>query len=468
MSLIATITDTGIDVPTLDDCLAYLQDQYRSIYGSDVNLDPDTKDGQWLGVLAKGFSDANQALAAVFLSFSPSFAQGANFSSLVKINGLRRLIATNSQQNMDIAGTVGTTITNGAVSDANKQQWNLPASVTIPPGGTITVTATAASAGDITAVGPLTIATPTRGWSTVALNGDTAVGKPVETDAALRRRQQVSTGLPATTPLAAIVSNVSNVTGVTRVKPYENDTNAADANGIPSKNICLVVEGGDALAIATAIFQKKAPGVPTFGTTSEIVVDSLGMNHTINFFNLDIQTIKMLVNLTGLSGYVSTTGDKIIASLVQWINGLGIGSPSYHSRLYGPANLMGDAATEATGLSQTVLDGLSNTFNLTSIYQSLPNMTVTGGPFAAGTNVFDIADASNIAVGDKIGVPMDNGVILYTTVTALAGTAVTMADNIPATRQINTGAQVYVSGDLSVAFNAAAGAATADIILTAS
>lgn len=467
-TLVAYIDDTGLVVPDLAACQAYWQGVLKSVYGSDINIDPDSQDGQFANIIAQGYSDLFQLAAAIFQAFSPSYAQGAHLASLVKINGLRKLIATNSQQNVDIGGTVGTAITNGSVTDANNQQWNLPASVVIPPGGTITVTATAAQQGAVTAVGPLQIATPTRGWATATLNGDTVVGQPVETDAALRRRQSVSTALPAQTPLAAIAANVANVTGVVRLKPYENATDAADANGIPAHNISFVVEGGDALGVATAIFDKKAPGIPTYGTTTENVVDSLGMSHTINFFNLDTKTLKILVNLTGLQSYVSTTGDKIAASLVQWINSLGIGDPSYISRLYSPANLMGDSATEATGLSQSVLDGLSATFNITSIYQSMPDMISTGGPYAAGTTVFTVSNGANFASGDKVGVVLDNGTILYTALTGVAGTSLTMADPVPAGRQILTGAQVYVVGDVDVAFNAAVISSTADITVTAS
>lgn len=468
MSLTPQITDAGLLVPDYNECLAYWQDVMRSIYGSDINLDPDSQDNQFLAALAQGYSDLYQLAAAVFRSFSPTYAQGSNLSSLVKINGLRRLIATNSQQNVNIGGTVGTTIANGVVSDANSVQWNLPASVVIPNTGTITVTAVCAEKGSITAVGPLTIATPTRGWSSAALTGDTVLGQPVEKDSTLRRRQSVSTALPAQTPLAAITANVANVNGVIRLKPYENDTSAADANGVPAHTICMVVEGGDAQAIAQAIFDKKAPGVGTYGTTTETVIDSVGVPHTIDFFNLDVKTLSMLVNVSALTGYVSTTGDSIVASLVQFLNGLAIGESSYLSRLFSPANLTGDAATEATGLDQLVLDTLSSTYNISSLYQALDDMTVTGGPYAAGATDINVTNGTNFHIGDKVGVTMDNTLIHYTTLSNVVGTTLTLAAGIPVGRTVNNGALVYVSGDVSVGFNQAAGSATANITLTAS
>jgi hypothetical protein len=43
---------------------------------------------------------------------------------------------------------------------------------------------------------------------------------------------------------------VAAVLGVTRLAAYENDTNSTDGNGIPAHALSLVVDGGDALAIA--------------------------------------------------------------------------------------------------------------------------------------------------------------------------------------------------------------------------
>ena len=94
-TLAAQITSTGILVPDYADVLAQYINATQSIYGSDIVLTPNTQDGQFLGVVAQGQSDANQLAAAAYNSFSPTYAQGAALSSLVKINGIRRNVATN-------------------------------------------------------------------------------------------------------------------------------------------------------------------------------------------------------------------------------------------------------------------------------------------------------------------------------------------------------------------------------------
>lgn len=55
-ALIATITDKGVLAPTYSEVLAELQKKFRAIYGQDINLDNDTADGQWLGIVASALT----------------------------------------------------------------------------------------------------------------------------------------------------------------------------------------------------------------------------------------------------------------------------------------------------------------------------------------------------------------------------------------------------------------------------
>jgi len=47
----ATIDATGISAPSYEDILEYLRAQYQGIYGADVYLGNDSKDGQFLGIM---------------------------------------------------------------------------------------------------------------------------------------------------------------------------------------------------------------------------------------------------------------------------------------------------------------------------------------------------------------------------------------------------------------------------------
>ncbi|WP_057380695.1 baseplate J/gp47 family protein [Pseudomonas aeruginosa] len=359
------IDANGISAPSYAEVLDYLQQQYRSIYGADVYLGNDSQDGQFLGVLALAISDANAATIAAYNSFSPLTAQGNGLSSVVKINGIARAVATNSQVDLKIVGQAGTVIIQGIARDVSGLNWALPATVTIPPAGEITVTATCTEMCAISAgIGQVNvIATPTRGWQSVTNLSAADPGAPVETDSALRQRQQVSVALPSRTVLEGTTGAVANISGVTRLATYENDTNATDANGIPAHSISLVVEGGDAAAIAQAIADKKGPGAGTYGDTAETVLDVYGRPIIIRFFRPTDVTISASIGLRALSGYNSSIGASIQQAVSDYINSVRIGGGESKSVEWC------DAITAANSVSG------SNTFKITSLTISRPSGT---------------------------------------------------------------------------------------------
>jgi uncharacterized phage protein gp47/JayE len=322
-----TISATGISAPTFADVLAYLQAQYRSIFGADIYLGNDSQDGQFIGIIAAAINDSNAAAVACYNAFSPATAQGNNLSSAVKTNGISRLVASYSTVDLTIVGVAGTTINNGIVSDANSNSWLLPASVVIPLSGSITVTATCSAAGSIAAaVGTVTkISTPVYGWQSVTNAAAASQGAPVESDAALRVRQGQSVAIPSLTILEGIAGAVESLAGVSQVRAYENDTNATDSNGIPEHSIVVVVLGGDSTSIANAISAKKTPGAYTHGTTSATVTDNIGIAHVIRFFRPTDAPVSVAITIKALSGYSTAVGDQIKQSIADYINSTAIG-----------------------------------------------------------------------------------------------------------------------------------------------
>lgn len=385
------ITPTGPVAPDFATIVSTLTAGYQAIYGNDIYVDPDSQDGQQINIFAAAINDANNAGIAAYLSFSPTYAVGAGLSSVVKINGLQREVPTNSTAVVSIVGQVGTVITNGIIGDSLGlgTQWTLPTPLTIPISGTLTETATCTTAGSVAAAADslTVIVTPTPGWQSVNNPAEAAAGAPVEPDATLRQRQSVSTGKSALTPLSALYGTLANLTGVTNLLIYENDTASTDANGIPRNSICVVIEGGDVVEIAQAIEAKKAPGTGTYGTTSQAVTDPRGLSITINFDVLAYKQIYVSIALTALAGYTATVGTYVTAALVEAINNLRIGSEVYYNRLWSPANLSGSdavaAVTALTGIAttQAQLDLLSATYDIAS----LSIASYFGGGTSSGT-----------------------------------------------------------------------------------
>ncbi len=345
LGLAATVTASGISAPDYQTILNTLTGYFQQIYGDDVYLESDSKDGQMLAIYALGIHDANNMAIAVYNSFSPATAQGRGLASNVKINGIAVTPASRSTADVRIVGQVGTLITNGTVRDSNGITWSLPASVVIGIDGAVTVTATCqidgavvAPAGSITEIG-----TPTRGWQSVTNPAAATAGRKVETDAELRQRQSKSVAIPSLTVLDGIMGAVATLDGVERYRGYENDTSVEDANGLPPHSISLVVAGGDAAAIAKTIATKKTPGGGTYGTTTISVTDKYGIVHPISFFRPTSVDIFARVEIKALQGYTSAVGEEIRTAVAAYINEIEIGDPVYLTRLFLPANLNGSA-----------------------------------------------------------------------------------------------------------------------------
>jgi uncharacterized phage protein gp47/JayE len=385
MTLSAQITAAGIVTKPFSQVLSELQDLYRGIYGDDIYIAPDSQDGQFLALLATAISDCNDAAANTFNSFSPSYSQGAQLASLVKLNSLTKQTATKSTATGTITGQAGVTITGGVVKDVSGNAWDVP-TTTIPGGGSITVTVTAQQPGAITAPsGSINkISTIVPGWQSFVSTGDAAPGAPVELDAALRRRQSVSTQANANGPLDALYAALSNLPGVQRVATYQNDTSAADANGIAAKSICVVIQGGTAADIARTIAQKKPPACGTYGTTNQNYTDARGTTSTLHYYVLTLSTINVHISATVTSAYASTTTPRIQQAVADFINSRNIGQTVEYGRLWSPAYLNGDP--------------LGKTYKITAMTMAIGAGSQATADLAIAFNAAAFADPSNVTL----------------------------------------------------------------------
>ncbi|EKZ9351413.1 baseplate J/gp47 family protein [Salmonella enterica] len=341
LGLSATVTAEGISAPDYQTILDTLTSYFQQIYGSDAYLEPDSKDGQMVALVALAIHDANNTAISVYNCFSPATGYGAALTSNVKINGIARKGATNSTVDLLLTGTAGTTITNGTVKDTNNVIWRLPASVVIGVDGTVTVTAICSNSGAVAALAGTitTINTPTRGWTSVTNPAAATVGAPAETDAELRIRQGQSVAILSITPFEGVDGAIANIAGVTRRKLYENDTGKTDGNGLPPHSISAIVDGGDVTEIARAIRGNKGQGVRTWGKTSVTVPDKYGNPHIISFSRPTDVPVYGKITLTVFAGYTSQIGVQIQQAVADYINRLMIGNQVLLSRIYSPANL---------------------------------------------------------------------------------------------------------------------------------
>ena len=341
----------GFTRKRLDEILSDKNTAVQSVLGSNLNLSPESPDGQINGVYSE--SDANlwELAEACYNAFAPAKATGNTLSDLVKINGITREPAVASTVSLTISGTPSTNIPIGSLVSTSdgSTAFSTDVAAIIGGGGTVVVQATATLTGPLEAsAGTVTVIdSPITGWLSVTNIADAVIGQNEETDAELRIRRELSVSKPAKAIVETILAEILEVDGVVEAFVFENDSSLVDPEtGTPANQFQSVVLGGDDTNIAEAIFNEKPVGIASFGTTTVAVTDSQGFNHDINFTRPTQITIYIIVNLTINSNYPSEGDDNIKQSIVDYADGLlvsgrgfGVGDNIIHSELYTPINL---------------------------------------------------------------------------------------------------------------------------------
>lgn len=331
------IDETGMHIPTYSDIRDDLISSMKEIFGNDIYIDEDSQDYQQISIFAKKIFDTNALALLTYNNRTVNTAIGVGLDNICALVGIVRKPATYSTVQVTLTGTPSTVIKNGQVSDQDDTHiWNLPEEVTIPDNGIITVEAVCNEAGDIT-VAPNTITkivTPVFGWLSVVNNFTGSGGTNQESDAELRSRYALATSAPSETVFESIIASVSAVSGVKRIKAYENDTGTANELGHPPNSITLVVEGGDDTDVATEIYFKKTPGCYTNGTTTVPIVSLSGNTTNISFYRPTYKTVYVKVSLKKLSSYNDEYANDIKKAIVDYINNLEIAETVYRSVLW--------------------------------------------------------------------------------------------------------------------------------------
>lgn len=287
-----TIDNLGIHRVRLDQRLADFIAAFQVIYGSDINVDPDTVDGQFLGIVSEMAADADALLEQIYLARSPASSVGADLSRLVQLIGITRNVASASTANVTFGGVAGTVIPSGSLVDTTDQppaHFQTVGDVTLDGFGNATGVVRATTTGPVFAPAGLisVIKTVISGWSSVTNPAAVNLGSNQETDVALRVRRAASVAINSKSIVDGIYAALANIQGVSEAVVFENRTASPIARlgstDLPPNAIQCVVRGGLDGDIAAAIFAKVSAGVTLVGATSATVIDTQGTVQVIKF-----------------------------------------------------------------------------------------------------------------------------------------------------------------------------------------
>ena len=161
---------------------------------------------------------------------------------------------------------------------------------------------------------------------------------PGETDARARVRIRHALAARSCGSCDALRAAVLSLDYVQEARVLVNDADVPDALGIPAHSISVVVRGGRPQEIGQAVWEKKPPGIGTYGNTMVDAVDAEGNPHPVSFTRYSDKIVFVYLFIRVLAG-----GDReairnaVVPAVVDYIDSLGLAVPLNVPQLYGAA-----------------------------------------------------------------------------------------------------------------------------------
>lgn len=288
---VSTLTQSGLAIESKPNLVAWLISQYQVLYGSDINVNSNSPDGQLINIFAQCMEDLLELLLDTYNNFAVDTSFGERLDELVALNGLARVQGTSTMAKVVVTATQALTLPGldqsvvpaFTVADNAGNQFQLVTSQVFGGPGPLTLTFKAVTIGAIqTTANTITnITTSTLGISTVnnpSVSLD-IIGTNEETDAQLKVRHGQSFNLGQTGSSDAMEAALRNIADVTDAYVVENNTGGV-VSGIPANSVWPIVAGGTSLEIGTAIYAKKSPGCGLKGAVTQLITRPNGATFT--------------------------------------------------------------------------------------------------------------------------------------------------------------------------------------------
>ena len=303
----AQVTDTGVIGRTLDEYTVLLGGVFQQALGNDLSLNPETPQGQLIGLLAFEFAKVDEALVAQGNAMSLTTAAGQQLDDIGSLFNLERLDATRSTVTATLSGTANAIVPAGSrAATTEGVVFETVGPAEISSSGSVDTTMRAVGYGpQAIDAGTLdAIIDPIEGWDTVVNNSAGTVGRARETDAAYRLRYRLVLGRSGRASLAAIRHAVGGVPGVEALIVHENNTNAAitvQSQSIDPHSVYIITRGGDRSAISAAIESEIAAGID------------------FNYSEAYPVPISVTLETQAIAGFPANGSEKISEALVAYV-----------------------------------------------------------------------------------------------------------------------------------------------------
>lgn len=430
------LTALGLQLATREEWIDFFTQAWEKIYGSDVNLESDTPDGQMMNIMVQVILDLQDLVASVYNGFDPDSAVGNVLSQRVTINGIQRQAGTYTitpitivvSQSVNLYGLDQEDQDVYTIEDNEGNRWELMETQLGVNAGTHVFDFRAAVPGEQLTI-PNTITVPvTVVIGVVSVNNPTSyttLGINEETDAQLRLRRQRSVSLASQGYLPGLLAALENINGVTSAFVYENTTDITDGDGIPGHSIWVIVAGtGSDEEIAQAIYTKRNAGCGMFGSQSYTVTQVDGSPFIVNWDNVltknlfikfdvssidgvlqpNIQAIRDGLSEDFIPGVNETVNINSLATMVQAIDSntlvtnAGFSTCDEQTISFSGVPASGDFTLTYNGNGSAPINWNDSAGTIQSTIQALPGLanTTVSGSLAGQALDFDLSGEDNV------------------------------------------------------------------------
>lgn len=279
-------TYQGVKIDTFDDIFNKKVEQYKKIYGSDINISSDNPDGQRIGIESNAILDIQSFGLWLYSQIDPDFSQGQMLNVVSKFCGILRKPATQSTAQIQVEGVIDTVIPKDfEFKDTNSNIWLSTAETTYAAGGILNISVVAQEFGSVNAeIGSINDSNDVLlGIGAITNNQPAVIGNDEETDVEFRKRRNLSTENAAFSTVGSLYASLLDLEQVADVKIYENKTSVFNPTlQLDGHSIWIIVEGGDDNDIAETIILNKAIGCGEKGDSSGTYTEIIGANTLIS------------------------------------------------------------------------------------------------------------------------------------------------------------------------------------------
>ena len=342
----AGIEPNGFVKLTRAEIITDLENEFKSAFGDNINLDIRSPFGQIIGIYADKLAALWDLSESIYNANFADTSFGASLDNVAANNAITRLAATKSEVDLTFTGDDGTEIAAGfqcSVSGFPERQF-VTTEAGIIAGGTLTLAAEAVNTGIVSAVaGTITVIdNPQTGVDTVTNAADATEGREQETDVELRARRFLQLQVPGTSSVEGIRSALLALDPVIDSFVVENREDTTVGGRPPHSFEAYVDDGGDTAnnsLIAKTIWEAKGAGSQTHGDLSVTIVDSQGFNQDIEFSRPAPIDIYIDVTITANSDvgegalYPADGDDQVLEKILEYGGSLTIGKDVIRNKI---------------------------------------------------------------------------------------------------------------------------------------